>query len=116
MAVPDADAIARSTRCWSGSEKAEACFHGPPGSTAKTPIRLTFPGCRFGAIPRHSGTPRALRFGARALDAHPQGPSGGKHMRYSVALLAVVCLFNLVAGSGIAAQQAQPVSTTPAIS
>jgi len=35
-------------------------------------------------------------------------------MRYSVALLAVVCLFNLVGVSGIAAQQAQPVSTTPA--
>jgi len=32
-------------------------------------------------------------------------------MRYSVALLAVVCLFNLVGVSGIAAQQAQPVST-----
>jgi len=35
-------------------------------------------------------------------------------MRYSVALLTVVCLFNLVGVSGIAAQQAQPVSTTPA--
>jgi Spy/CpxP family protein refolding chaperone len=35
-------------------------------------------------------------------------------MRYSVALLAAVCLFNVVGVSGIAAQQAQPVSTTPA--
>ena len=35
-------------------------------------------------------------------------------MRYSVALLAAVCLFRFVAVSGIAAQQAQPVSTTPA--
>ena len=35
-------------------------------------------------------------------------------MRYSVALSAAVCLFNLVGVSGIAAQQAQPVSTTPA--
>jgi Spy/CpxP family protein refolding chaperone len=35
-------------------------------------------------------------------------------MRYSAALLAAVCLFNVVGVSGIAAQQAQPVSTTPA--
>lgn len=35
-------------------------------------------------------------------------------MRYSVALLAAVCLFNVVGASGIAAQQAQPVSPTPA--
>ena len=35
-------------------------------------------------------------------------------MRYSVALLAAVCLFNVVGVSGIAAQQAQPVSMTPA--
>jgi len=35
-------------------------------------------------------------------------------MRYSVALLAAVCLFNVVGVSGIAAQQAQPVSPTPA--
>jgi Spy/CpxP family protein refolding chaperone len=36
-------------------------------------------------------------------------------MRYSVALLAAVCLFNVVGASGIAAQQTQPVSTTPAV-
>jgi len=36
-------------------------------------------------------------------------------MRHSVALLAAVCLFNVVGVSGIAAQQAQPVSTTPAV-
>lgn len=35
-------------------------------------------------------------------------------MRYSVALLAPICLFSMVAVSGIAAQQAQPVSTTTA--
>jgi Spy/CpxP family protein refolding chaperone len=35
-------------------------------------------------------------------------------MRYSVALLAVVCLFTVVGVSGSAAQQAQAVSTTPA--
>ena len=35
-------------------------------------------------------------------------------MRNSVAILAAVCLFNVVGVSGIAAQQAQPVSTTPA--
>ena len=35
-------------------------------------------------------------------------------MRYSVALLAAVCLFNVVGVSGIAAQQAQPVRATPA--
>jgi Spy/CpxP family protein refolding chaperone len=35
-------------------------------------------------------------------------------MRYSVALLAAVCLFSVVAVSGIAAQQAQRVSTAPA--
>jgi Spy/CpxP family protein refolding chaperone len=51
---------------------------------------------------------------ARRLETHPQGPSGGKIMRYSVALLAAVCLFNVVGVSGIAAQQAQPASTTPA--
>src|SRR5262245_50876428 len=44
-------------------------------------------------------------------EPHLQGPSGGKNMRYSAALLAVVCLFNLVGISGIAAQQAQIVST-----
>jgi Spy/CpxP family protein refolding chaperone len=36
-------------------------------------------------------------------------------MRYSVALLVTVCLFNVVGISGIAAQQAQPVSTAPAV-
>ena len=36
-------------------------------------------------------------------------------MRYSVALLAAVCLVNVVGVSGIAAQQAQPVSATPAV-
>ena len=35
-------------------------------------------------------------------------------MRYFVALLAAVCLFRVAAVSGVAAQQAQPVSTTPA--
>ena len=35
-------------------------------------------------------------------------------MRYSVALLAAGCLFNLVGASGMAAQQAQPVNPTPA--
>ena len=35
-------------------------------------------------------------------------------MRDSVALLAAVCLFNVVGDSGIAGQQAQPVATTPA--
>jgi Spy/CpxP family protein refolding chaperone len=35
-------------------------------------------------------------------------------MRYSVAVLAAVCLFNVVGVSGIA-QQVQPVSTTPAV-
>ena len=35
-------------------------------------------------------------------------------MRYSVALLSAVCLFTVVGASGIAAQQAQPVSPTPA--
>ena len=35
-------------------------------------------------------------------------------MRYSVAILAAVCLFTVVGVSGIAAQQAQPVSSTPA--
>ena len=35
-------------------------------------------------------------------------------MRYSIALFAAVCLFNVVGGSGIAAQQAQPASPTPA--
>jgi len=36
-------------------------------------------------------------------------------MRYSVALLAAVCLFSVVGVSGIAAQQAQPATTTPAV-
>ena len=36
-------------------------------------------------------------------------------MRYSLALLAAVSLFNVVGVSGIAAQQAQPVATTPAV-
>ena len=36
-------------------------------------------------------------------------------MRYSVALLAAVCLFNVVGVSGIAAQQPQAVSATPAV-
>ena len=35
-------------------------------------------------------------------------------MRYSVAILAAVCLFTVVGVSGIAAQQAAPVSTKPA--
>ena len=35
-------------------------------------------------------------------------------MRYSVALLAAVCLFVVLGVSGNAAQQAQTVSTTPA--
>jgi Spy/CpxP family protein refolding chaperone len=35
-------------------------------------------------------------------------------MRYSVALLAAVCLFSMAGVSGIAARQAQPASTTPA--
>ena len=35
-------------------------------------------------------------------------------MRYSVALVAAVCLFNAAGVSGVAAQQAQPVSTTTA--
>jgi hypothetical protein len=35
-------------------------------------------------------------------------------MRYSVALLAAVCLFNVAGVSGVAAQQAQPVGTKPA--
>jgi Spy/CpxP family protein refolding chaperone len=35
-------------------------------------------------------------------------------MRYAVALLAAVCLFGMAGVSGIAARQAQPVSTTPA--
>jgi Spy/CpxP family protein refolding chaperone len=52
---------------------------------------------------------------ARWLETHPEGPSRGKIMRYSVALLAAVCLFNVVGVSRIAAHQAQPVSTTPAV-
>ena len=36
-------------------------------------------------------------------------------MRCSVALSAAVCLFNVVGVAGIAAQQPQPVSTTPAV-
>jgi Spy/CpxP family protein refolding chaperone len=35
-------------------------------------------------------------------------------MRYAVALLAAVCLFSVAGVSGVAAQQAQPVSTKPA--
>ena len=34
-------------------------------------------------------------------------------MRYSAALLAVVCLFTVIGASGVAAQQGQTVSTTP---
>jgi len=58
---------------------------------------------------------RVLSAQARFLETHPQGPCGGKIMRYSVAVLAAVCLFNVVGVSRIAAQQAQAVNATPAV-
>jgi len=51
---------------------------------------------------------------ARWPGAHRQAPSGGKIMRHSLALLAALCLFNVVGASGITAQQVQTVSANPA--